>query len=412
MRREAVIRTLLFFLPTLVFIIALTSPGGDYAFRSGPLAEVALGQLPSYVAAEDKTLYLYSSPYGPWLYPKAVEVRLFYPTTVLASSTCGAVGVSSVGEAPGAYPVDLTIPPGFEGECLVNFTHPSGWRDAVRLKVRLVDWYPGSAQRVVITLNGSGWQFVQVGRDGAFYIWERDVGKLPISGCVFVFNKSVLITETLKYAEVVPNVLPPVYAPSDKGVERYGAFVKLQGVEKLYVYDAPCPPAVNVSVPPAPTLRGEMGVVLPGYAGPFFDSPRAEGVRVFKTALREVNYTVATAKSYRVHFYTYSTPVGMWGAVIRYQFDVSTYLTTLVSLYKPLNATGPFRQGVAWLYTDGMSKYWVFSRSSPYYTCNPPCGVPSGWTEPIYVVADPTGTWGGWPAVISVVQESLRPWKT
>ncbi len=89
MRREQVIRTLLFFLPTLVFIIALTAPGGDYAFRVGPLAEVAAGQLPYYVYALDKTLHLYSSPYAPWLYPKAIEVKLFYPTTVFISSTCG-----------------------------------------------------------------------------------------------------------------------------------------------------------------------------------------------------------------------------------------------------------------------------------------------------------------------------------
>ncbi|MFZ8807862.1 MAG: hypothetical protein ACO2PN_07125, partial [Pyrobaculum sp.] len=131
MQREQVIRTLLFFLPTLVFIIALTAPGGDYAFRAGPLAEVAVGQFPYYVYVSNKTLHLYSSPYAAWPYPKAIEVKLFYPTTVSVFSTCGAVAASSVGGAPGSYFVDVVVPPGFQGDCWVNFTHPSGWRDAV-----------------------------------------------------------------------------------------------------------------------------------------------------------------------------------------------------------------------------------------------------------------------------------------
>jgi hypothetical protein len=103
MWREEAARTLLLFLPTLVFIIALTAPGGDYAFRTGLLAEVAVGQLPYYVYVSNKTLHLYSSPHVPWLYPKALEVKLFYPTTVLISSTCGAVAASSVGGDPGSY---------------------------------------------------------------------------------------------------------------------------------------------------------------------------------------------------------------------------------------------------------------------------------------------------------------------
>ena len=123
MQREQVIRTLLLFLPTLVFIIAPTAPGGDYAFRTGPLAEVAAGQLPYYVYVSNKTLHLYSSPYAPWPYLKAVEVKLFYPTKVLISSTCGAVAASSVGEAPGSYPVDVVVPPGFQG--VVGSTSPT-----------------------------------------------------------------------------------------------------------------------------------------------------------------------------------------------------------------------------------------------------------------------------------------------
>ena len=237
MRREQVIRTLLIFLPSLVFIIALTAPGGEHAFRTGPLAEVSVGQVPQYVYVENKTLYLYSSPYTPWQYPGAVVVRLFYPTAVLASSTCGAVAVSSVGGQPGVYPLDLTIPPGFQGDCWVNFTHPSGWRDAVLLRIKLIDWYPGAAERAVVTLNGTGWQFIQVGQDGTLYVWERPMAKSPVAGCVLVFNKSVLLTETQPYREVAPNVIPPAVAPSDAGTVRYGAFVKLHGVSQLYIQE-------------------------------------------------------------------------------------------------------------------------------------------------------------------------------
>lgn len=104
MDREKVIRTLLFFLPTLVFIIALTAPGGEYSFRAGPLAEVAIGELPSYVATEGKVLYLYSSPYGPWPYPKAVVVNIYYPTSVYVSSTCDAAAAPSLGGAPAPTP--------------------------------------------------------------------------------------------------------------------------------------------------------------------------------------------------------------------------------------------------------------------------------------------------------------------
>ena len=412
MEREKAVRTLLFFLPTLVFIIALTAPGGEYAFRTGPLAEVAIGELPSYAAAEGKVLYLYSSPYGPWPYPKAIVVNIYYPTSVYVSSTCGAAAAPSLGGAPGAYPLDLVIPPGFQGDCVVNFTHPSGWRDAVLLRVRLVDWYPGAAKRVVLRLNGSGWQFVQVGQDGSLYIWEREVGRLPSSGCVFVFNRSVLIAERLRYAEAARDVLPTPYVPSDAGVERYGVFVKLSGAGTLYVYPLDCAPAPNATRPSPPPLAARLGVLLPGYGGPVFDSPRVEKSRLFATALRLVNYSEAAGRVYRLYLYTYSTPVGMWGAVLRYQFGVSTYLTTEVSFFKPLGAEGPARRGAAWLYTANGTKYWVFSRTPPYYACNPPCGVPSGWVEPIYVVADPTGEWPGPPAVLSIDEETLRPWKT
>ena len=409
MEWDKVKRTLLFFLPTLVFLIALTAPGGEYAFRSGPLGEVRLGALPAYVGVVNKTLYLYSSPYGPWPYPKALEVRLFYPTQVYVSSTCGAVVPGLLGGSPGSYPLDLSVPPGYQGVCWVNFTHPSGWREAVELRVRLIDWYPGATERAVVRLNGSGWQFVQVGQDGVFYVWEKPYLRLPMAGCVFVYNKSVLLSETAHYAQAESRILPPVVVPAASGQARYGAFINLRGVDVLYVYNSPCVGVNNVSVKEPPPLVARIGVVRPGYGGPVFDSPTQSNSTIFKTNLRVLNYTVAAAGLYKLYLYTYSTPVGMWGAVLRFNCALSTLLTTEVSFFKPLGAEGPVKVGEYWVYRRNGTVYWI-SGDRPYYTCEPPCGVPSGWTAPLYVVVDPTGRWGGWPAVLSVTREALQKW--
>ena len=409
MRREAIIRTLLFFFPTLVFVIALTAPGGEHAFRTGPLAEVSIGQPPHYVYVSNKTLYLYSSPYAPWHYPAIIVVKVFYPTAVLTSSTCGAVVVSSVGGQPGTYPLDIVIPPGFQGNCWVNFTHPSGWRDAVLLRVRLIDWYPGAAERAVIALNGTGWQFIQVGQDGALYIWERPVARLPVSGCVFVFNKSVLLTEAQPYREVVPNINPPVVAPSDAGAVRYGAFVKLHGVSQLYVYKAPCVMSRRLNVSEPPSLVAEIGVTLPAPTGPVFDMPRVEKSVIYGTELRNINYSESIASVYKLYIYTYSTPVGLWGAVLRHNFALTTLLTIKVSLFRP--GGEPVRIGDdVWIYRMGNVTYWIHG-PRPYYLCEPPCGVPTGWQKPIYVVVDPAGEWGSWPQILSVKRDVLQPWK-
>jgi len=407
MRREQVIRTLLIFLPSLVFIIALTAPGGEHAFRTGPLAEVSVGQVPQYVYVENKTLYLYSSPYTPWQYPGAVVVRLFYPTAVLASSTCGAVAVSSVGGQPGVYPLDLTIPPGFQGDCWVNFTHPSGWRDAVLLRIKLIDWYPGAAERAVVTLNGTGWQFIQVGQDGTLYVWERPMAKSPVAGCVLVFNKSVLLTETQPYREVAPNVIPPAVAPSDAGTVRYGAFVKLHGVSQLYIYKAPCAVLGRLNISDPPPLAAEIGVSLPTPTGPVFDAPQIEKSVIYRTGLRTINYSEAAAKVYKLYMYTHSTPVGLWGAVLRHNFALTTLLTTRVSLFRP--GGEPAKVGDVWTYRLGDVTYWIYG-PRPFYLCEPPCGVPAGWQEPIYVVVDPTGQWRGWPQILAIRREVLQPW--
>ncbi|ACB39741.1 hypothetical protein [Pyrobaculum neutrophilum] len=411
MSREAAARTLLFFLPTLVFIIALTAPGGDYAFRTGPLGEVQPGSLPYYVAVENKTLYLYSSPYAPWLYPGALELKLFYPTKVAVFSTCGAVAAGELGGQPGAYPVDVAVPPAFQGDCWVNFTHPSGWRQAVLLRVRLVDWYPGASERAVVELNGSGWQFLQVGQDGMLYIWERPVVRLPVAGCVSVYNRSVLLTEILRYVEAAPNVVPPVYVPSEAGAARYGAFIHLEGPAKLYIYGAPCLSHKPLNATPPPPLRGRLGVVLPTPTGPVFDQAEVNNTAVFKTGLRVVNYSVAPARVYKLYLYTYSTPVGMWGAVLRYNFALTAYLTTEISLLWPEGARSVEKRGDVWAIHTGGATYWVYSRAPPRTICEPPCGVPAGWADPIYVVVDPTGRWGGWPSVLSVKREVLQPWR-
>ncbi|MEM1925911.1 MAG: hypothetical protein QXR64_02520 [Pyrobaculum sp.] len=410
MDRERIIRPLLFFLPTLVFIIALTAPGGEYAFRAGPVAEVSPGVLPTYASAVDKVLYLYSSPFGPWHYPQALVVKIFYPTFVYVSSTCGAVVVYTVGGAPGEYKIDITIPPGFQGDCFVNFTHPSGWEDYVILKVKLIDWYPGASERALIYLNGTGWQFVQVASDGILYIWEIPKGRLQFSGCVFVYNRSVLLSETQRYVEIIPNVLPKVQAPSDQGVERYGVFIRLTSQEPLYMYRLKCIDSLNATPPAPPPIRAIMGVLLPGREGPFFDTPTVETSAMYRTSLRSINYTVARGQVYRLYMYTYNTAVGLLGAVLRYQFSVSTLLTTEVSLFRPMGAVEIDKIRDAWVYSVGDTRYWVYSSKPPYYLCNPPCGVPAGWIDPIYLVIDPTGEWKGVAELIDVKYEILRPW--
>ncbi|MEZ0248547.1 MAG: hypothetical protein ABWJ97_04680 [Thermoproteus sp.] len=409
MQWEKVKRALLFFLPTLVFLTAFTAPGGEYVFGSGTLGEVVVGPLPPYVGVANRTLYLYSSPYGPWPYPNAIELKLFYPAQVYLSSTCGAVAPGYLGGPPGVYSVNLTIPPDFQGTCWVNFTHPSGWRVAVELRVKPVDWYPGASERAVVKLNGSGWQFVQVGQDGTFYVWEKPYLRLPAAGCVFMYNGSVLMGETAHYAQIYSGVLPPVVVPAASGAERYGAFVYLHGVATLYVYGAPCVSTGSVPVEGPPPLAAEIGVLRPGYYGPVFDTPSRSNSTIYRTALRVINYTTASADLYGLYLYTYSTPVGMWGAVLRFNFAITTLLTTEVSFFKPLGASGPERVGNYWVYRSNGTVYWV-GGYEPYYTCNPPCGLPSGWIPPIYVVADPTGQWGGWPQVLSVKAEALRPW--
>ncbi|MFN3805348.1 MAG: hypothetical protein ACK4SY_09845 [Pyrobaculum sp.] len=407
-RRRGVVRFLLVFLPSLVFIIALTAPAGDYVFRAGPLGEVGPGEMPPYVLFAGGTLYLYSSPYGTWHYPRAVAVDLFYPTTVYVSSTCGAAG-GVLGGAVGRHYVDLYIPPGFEGVCLLNFTAAGGWWRVVTLRVKVVDWYPGAVERAVVRLNGSGWQFVQVGRDGVFYIWERPVAKLPAVGCVFVYNGSVLMAEGMYYRAIQRDLLPPSFLPSGEGVVRHGAFLYLNGVGTLHVYSLPCLPAVGAAVREPPPLVGRFGVVKPDVRAAFFDGAVVNNTVFFHTALRVVNLTVAVGDMFQLYLYTYSTPVGMWGAVLRYNFKPNTLLTTEVSFFKPQEAVGPLRAGDMWLYNASGVYYWVYG-GTPYYTCSPPCGIPTGWTEPLYVVVDPDGRWGGWPQVLAVGREALRPW--
>ncbi len=406
--REKFSRFALLFFPTLVFLIALLSPSGEHIFVSGPLGEVRLGELPRYVAYAEGMLYLYSSPYDVWIYPRALELRLFYPTQVYISSTCGAAG-GVVGGSVGSYRIDLTIPQGFEGVCLINFTSPQGWSEVVTLRVKAVDWYPGIYERVVVTLRGVGWQFVQVGTDGWLYIWERPMSTIPLSGCVVVYNKSVLIPEVLQYRVLEAHVRPTFHTPGG-GSQRYGVFLYLNGDGVLYIYPAKCPVVETPLSHAPPPLRVRLGVLKPEFGGPVFDAARVRNSTIYTTALRIVNYSLAEGTLYKLHLYTYSTPVGMWGAAMRYWFAPNVLLTTEVSLFAPLEYWELERVGDFWLYNATDGHYWVYSVVKPRYTCMPPCGIPTGWTEPLYVVVDPARQWRGWPQVVDVRREVLQPW--
>jgi len=406
---EKVKRVFLFFLPSLVFLIALTSPHGDYVFVSGPPAEVGPGALPSYAAWRGGVLYLYSSPYAPWQYERAVKVELMAPVEVYVGGDCPFASPLVLKPPLGAKWVNITVPPGWEGSCFLNFTHVSGWRRAVEVRVRLVDWYP-AARRAVVTLEGWGWQFVQVGGGGEVYAWERPIGRTPLVGCAAVYNKSLLLPEALRYAPVAPEVRPPPLLPSGEGQVRYGFFVRLEGRGQLYIYDAPCPSGVGEApAPPPPNYTAYVyGLGLPTQGG-YVVATYTFGASYVNTTLRKI--VVANGSGYgELYAYWYSTPVGMWGGVLYYNFPTEARLTTYVSYFAP----GPGAEPAAaspgvWLY-DGAVRYWVAGPEAPLQRLALPRGVPVGWTGPFYVVADPTGRWGGWPAVVDVRVEELPPW--
>lgn len=404
---DRVKRTFVFFFPSLVFLIALTSPYGEYVFGSGPLASVSAGVLPSYAAYSHYTLYLYSSPYAPWVYERIIRVEQYFPTSIYVSSTCPFTPSFYLPPAVGTRWVNLTIPPLYQGVCVLNFTHPSGWYEAVTINIKLVDWYP-SARRVVVVLEGRGWQFVQVGPRGDLYIWERPAARLPFAGCAAVFNNSLLLVERVRYAPVEPAVIPPPLVPSETGEERYGFFIKLSGRGALYIHDAGCPSVgIAVAVGPVPNFtQYKYGVAL---AANYFDAPRFT-VKEMSTDLRRIAVANGTASSYTLYAYWYSTPVGMWGGVLRYNFASIVKLTLNLVFFSPDGGL-PERVGDAWLF-NGTVKFWVAGPEEPVQRPVLPRGIPTGWQPPFYIVADPTGEWGGWPAVLSVVEETLKPWKT
>jgi len=377
-------------------------------FTSGPLAEVGPGALPPYAAWRDGALYLYSSPYAPWQYDRAVKVELRAPVEVYVGGNCPFVPPHFLTPPPGAKWVNITVPPGWEGRCVLNFTHASGWWRAVEVRVKLVDWYP-APRRAVVTLEGRGWQFVQVG-GGEVYAWERPIGRTPLVGCAAVYNKSLLLPEALRYAPVAPQVRPPPLLPSREGQTRYGFFIRLEGRGQLYIYDAPCPNGVGKAPAPSPpnytAYEYKFGVPTPeGYILATYTF----NASYINTTLRRIVVTNGSGYG-TLYAYWYSTPVGMWGGVLYYHFPTQPLLTTYLSYFAPGKGAAPVEvsPGV-WLY-NGTVRYWVAGPEAPLQRPALPRGLPTGWLGPFYVVADPTGGWGGWPAVVDVRVEELKPW--
>ncbi|RFA94162.1 hypothetical protein [Pyrobaculum aerophilum] len=402
-------RFFLFFLPTLVFLIALTSPGGEYVFRWGPLAHVEQGALPPYAVFKDSVLYLYSSPYSAWRYEKALKVELLFPTELYIGGTCGFIPPSLLTPPPGVKWIDITVPPMYEGTCLLNITHPSGWHYAITIHVKLVDWYP-SSERSVVVLRGVGWQFVQVGEDGVLYVWERPLASVPVVGCAAVWNRSLLLAESLPYSPAEPYVKPAPWLPSAQGVRRYGFFIFLNGTGVLYIHKAPCP--VNASITPRgePSLRGFI-------IGPFVNlgegyKPDAPlfSTRSMATALRRIVIANGTAHLYTLYSYWYTTPVDIWGGVMYFKFTSMPMLTFDMVYIQPANASHPeeIAKGV-WVFNT-TPRVWVSGSEPPAQRgLSMPRGTPLGWQAPFYVVIDPTDKWGGWPEVIEIRREELQP---
>lgn len=399
-----------FFFPLLVFVIVLTAPGGEYVFRAGPPAEVAPGLLPSYVGVVGDVLYLYSSPYAPWRYDRAIKVDLHFPTELYVVSSCGFIPPFKISPPVGTKWVDITVPPSFEGSCFVNFTHPSGWRRFVELRVKLIDWYPAQ-MRAVVRLQGRGWQFVQVGADGVLYVWEKPVANLPVVGCAAVYNGSLLLYELARYVPAHPHVSPPPLLFSSAGEARYGYFVYLKGEGTLYVYAAECPPSSKVAVREVFNFTTLVfGPYVPTPRGYLHDSPRWR-VASYNTTLRQVVVANGTGETYTLYSFWYSTPLDMWGGVLHFDFKFPGKLTTDVIFISPRPPVEPdqISHGV-WMY-NGTPRIWVAGPERPAELRLPlPRSTPLGWVGPFYVVVDGRGDWGGWPAVIYVVKEELKPW--
>lgn len=399
-------RFLLLFLPLLVFVVALTAPGGESSFQVGPPAEARPSLASPYVAWRGGAIYLYSGPYTAWRYPGLVAVDVKFPGPVQVWSDCGFIPPMGL-EGPGPRLIDVEVPPGWQGQCRLNMTAP-GWRWSAVLVVRQVDWWP-SATRVAVVLNGSGWQFLQVSEDGTLYVWERPLASLPLAGCVAAYGGSVLIPEELPYAPVDPSVRPAPLVPAASGVRRYGFLVYVNGTATVYIYPAPCPAAASAPSAPPPNLADYVfGVYIPTAGGYVLDAPSWR-VAYRDTPLRRLAVANGTASKYAVYAYWYGTPVGMWGGVIRYRFAVEPLLTTGLIYVMPINATGPVQVGPGvWIYRAHNFTVWVAGPEAPAQLgLRLPRGLPYGWLEPFYVVIDGTGRWGGWPTVVSVKLERL-----
>jgi hypothetical protein len=404
-------RFFLFFLPSLVFLIALTAPGGEYVYRWGPIANVGPGALPTYVAFRDATLYLYSSPYAPWHYEKALRVELLFPTELYIGGSCGFIPPAVLKPPPGVKWINITIPPLYEGSCVLNITHASGWHSSVTIIVKLIDWYP-SSERSVVVLKGRGRQFIQVDEDGTLYIWERPVARVPVAGCAFVWNKSLLLTESLPYAPAEPYLKPTPWLPSIQGIRRYGAFINLNNTAVLYIYKASCPGNFSITPSREPSLSGFI-------IGPFVnlgegykpDTPQFVK-KLLNTPLRRLLILNGTAYLYTLYAYLYTTPVEMWGGVMYFKFVKPPMLTRDMVYIQPLNTSTPIEvQKGIWLFNI-TPRIWIAGPEPPAQRNLPePRGTPLGIQEPFYLVVDPTGAWGGWPEVIEVRRETLTPLK-
>ncbi|MEM0483221.1 MAG: hypothetical protein QW434_00755 [Pyrobaculum sp.] len=402
-------RFFLFFLPSLVFVIALTAPGGEYVFRWGPLANVGPGALPPYALFSDNVLYLYSSPYAAWEYKRAVRVELLFPTELYLGGSCGFIPPGVLTPPPGIKWINITVPPMYEGVCILNITHASGWHSSVIINVKLVDWYP-SSERSVVVLRGRGWQFVQVGEDGTLYVWERPLARVPVAGCAMVWNRSLLLTELLSYYPAEPHVKPTPWMPSLGGTARYGVFIYLNGTAALYIHRASCPANMSIQIGGEPALTGFV-------IGPFVNLGEGYGPdspvfskRLMNTALRRILVANGSARLYTLYSYWYSTPVEMWGGVMYFKFTSMPALTSDMVYIQPINASLPVEVGRGvWLY-DTTPRVWVSGPEPPAQRSLPlPRGTPLGWQAPFYIVVDPTGGWGGWPEVVEVRKEELKP---
>lgn len=384
-------------------------------FKATEPASVSLNVAGAGMAIRDGTLYLYSSPFGSWSYPDALSIAVNGPYMYIATNC--SLGIPPYLSGPGTYTLNLVVPPAFQGTCYVNFTYMR-WLQTVWVKVKEIDWYPDVSQRIVLKLNGTGWQLLQIGESGGLYAWSIPIGRLPFPGCVVELAGALATVQVIDYVPLREGLVlggEPALLPQPGGpVERYTFLVNMSGPTTLYIYPAPCIPPTYTAAEPldasSVAAQNDIGIVgVPEGYGYVLSTPEWKEGWSERGAIAAISTANGTTAVSRYYLYTVNTPVGMYLIYYYAEFTQSPLLSTDLVLFGSQPPAG--KSGNAWLFRYNGTTYYYFGPLQPYARGSPlPFGLPTGYVGPFVIVADATGRWGGPPSVLSVSVETLRPW--